>query len=133
MWAWDLRAGRAQALYELSTGNTRVKALAWHPATNSLLASCDSAFCDPAGGNNEDDWQGWSDQQEEQAARGGRGPYDVWDSIPWWPIAAKHSRKDFKAYFNEPEWAMIQYRFSDRAARGVPESAKPSFAYAYRS
>ena len=47
VWAWDLRrvgsgGSRAQALYELSTGNMIVNALAWHEGSSSLMASCES-------------------------------------------------------------------------------------------
>ena len=47
IWAWDLRrvgsgGSRAQALYELSTGNMIVNGLAWHEGSSSLMASCES-------------------------------------------------------------------------------------------
>jgi WD40 repeat protein len=42
VFAWDLRASRAQALYELSTGNQIVNALGWHKGSSSLIASCES-------------------------------------------------------------------------------------------
>jgi hypothetical protein len=35
--------GQGQALYELSTGNLDVEALAWHEASSSLISSCNSA------------------------------------------------------------------------------------------
>jgi WD40 repeat protein len=41
VWCFDLRRGRAQALYELSTGNTAVQELAWHEGSNTLVASCE--------------------------------------------------------------------------------------------
>ncbi len=130
MWAWDLRAGRAQALYELSTGNTHVMRLVWHQGSNSLLASTKSTYIKKYGGNNEDDWEGWSDQ--EDGGRDGGGNHQAWDAVPWWPRGARHTRRDFRAYFNEPELAVIQYRFSDGAERGVSRCDKPTFAYAYR-
>jgi WD40 repeat protein len=42
VFAWDLRASRAQALYELSTGNQIVNALGWHQGSSSLMASCEA-------------------------------------------------------------------------------------------
>jgi hypothetical protein len=51
VWAWDLRGGQGQALYELSTGNLDVNALAWHEGSSSLIASCDSSY--------EDRWVGF--------------------------------------------------------------------------
>lgn len=42
VWAWDVRAGSAQALYQLSTGNQEVTSLAWHAATNTLIANCEA-------------------------------------------------------------------------------------------
>ena len=42
IWAWDLRAGKAKPLYELSTGNMSVSSLSWHEGTNSLIAACES-------------------------------------------------------------------------------------------
>jgi WD40 repeat protein len=41
VWCFDLRRGQAQALYELSTGNTAVQELAWHEGSNTLVASCE--------------------------------------------------------------------------------------------
>jgi WD40 repeat protein len=41
VWCFDLRQGRAQALYELSTGNTCVETLAWHQGSNTLYAGCE--------------------------------------------------------------------------------------------
>lgn len=41
IWAWDLRAGQARVLYELSTGNMVVHGLAWHEGSSSLIASCE--------------------------------------------------------------------------------------------
>jgi hypothetical protein len=58
VWAWDLRNGSAQSLYQLSTGNLVVEALAWHESSSSLIASCESSYenrcvgawvCCPAG------------------------------------------------------------------------------------
>jgi WD40 repeat protein len=46
VWAWDLRGGQGQALYELSTGNLDVDALAWHQASSSLIVSCNSTYKD---------------------------------------------------------------------------------------
>jgi WD40 repeat protein len=46
VWAWDLRGGQGQALYELSTGNLDVDALAWHEASSSLIVSCNSTYRD---------------------------------------------------------------------------------------
>jgi WD40 repeat protein len=40
VWAWDVRASSAQALYQLSTGNQEVTSLAWHAASNTLIANC---------------------------------------------------------------------------------------------
>lgn len=42
VWAWDLRGGNGQALYQLSTGNLDVESLVWHEGTSSLVASGDS-------------------------------------------------------------------------------------------
>jgi hypothetical protein len=44
--AWDLRGGQGQVLLELSTGNLDVNpgGLAWHEASNSLIANCDSSY-----------------------------------------------------------------------------------------
>ncbi len=113
VWAWDLRAGRAQALYELSTGNARVLALAWHQGSSSLLASCESMYDDC-----HEDWAGGSDGEGE----GGSGSR-------WWPKRAKHDRKDFKAYWTEADSCVVQYRFSDRAGGAVPESQGPAFGW----
>lgn len=44
VWAWDLRNGSAQALYQLSTGNLTVESLAWHESSSSLIASCESNY-----------------------------------------------------------------------------------------
>ncbi|KAG2486784.1 hypothetical protein HYH03_014583 [Edaphochlamys debaryana] len=57
IWCWDVRAGSAQPLYELSTGNLEVLALAWHPRSASLLASCSSPREDRMGGFNRSDWR----------------------------------------------------------------------------
>jgi hypothetical protein len=46
VWAWDLRGGQGQALYELSTGNLDVDALVWHEASSSLIASCNGTYRD---------------------------------------------------------------------------------------
>ncbi len=119
VWAWDLRAGRAQALYELSTGNTRVHALAWHQGTNSLLASCDSTWCDRHGINHRDDWEGGEEEEEEEGDGGGR----------WWPREATHGREDFKAYWTEARSCVVQYRFSDRPKGTVPRSEGPRFRW----
>jgi hypothetical protein len=40
VWAWDLRGGQGQVLYELSTGNLEVNSLAWHEGSSSLIANC---------------------------------------------------------------------------------------------
>ncbi len=124
MWAWDLRAGRAQALYELSTGNTRVQALAWHQATNSLLAACESVYSDRHGNNHRDDWSGGSDEgdDEDEGEEGGGGGR-------WWPKRAKHDRKDFKAYWTEADSCVVQYRFSGEPKQEVPESEGPAFGW----
>jgi WD40 repeat protein len=42
VWAWDVRASSAQALYQLSTGNQEVTSLAWHAASNTLIANCEA-------------------------------------------------------------------------------------------
>ena len=42
VWAWDVRAGSAQTLYQLSTGNQVVNSLAWHQGSSSLIASCEA-------------------------------------------------------------------------------------------
>jgi hypothetical protein len=44
VWAWDVRASSAQALYQLSTGNQEVTSLAWHAASNTLIANCESHY-----------------------------------------------------------------------------------------
>lgn len=44
VWAWDLRNGSAQSLYQLSTGNLKVEALTWHEGTSSLIASCENIY-----------------------------------------------------------------------------------------
>lgn len=44
VWAWDMRAGHAQALYQLSTGNQWVSSLAWHAASSSLIANCEAHY-----------------------------------------------------------------------------------------
>jgi WD40 repeat protein len=44
VWAWDVRASSAQALYQLSTGNQEVSSLAWHEASSSLIACCDAHY-----------------------------------------------------------------------------------------
>jgi hypothetical protein len=44
VWAWDVRASSAQALYQLSTGNQAVSSLAWHEASSSLIASCEALY-----------------------------------------------------------------------------------------
>jgi WD40 repeat protein len=44
VWAWDVRAGAAQALYQLSTGNQEVTSLAWHAASNTLIANCEANY-----------------------------------------------------------------------------------------
>ncbi len=115
MWAWDLRAGGAQALYELSTGNTRVQALAWHQGSNSLLASCESAFCDQQGGSRRGDWERVNSGNDAEGKK------------RWWPKRAKHVVEDFKGYWTEAGSCVVQYRFSDGAGAAVPESAGPSF------
>ncbi|KAF8598053.1 hypothetical protein BDV93DRAFT_610081 [Ceratobasidium sp. AG-I] len=45
--AWDIRA-RA-AIYELSTGNNEVNALAWDPKRNTLFAATECSYMDTAG------------------------------------------------------------------------------------
>jgi hypothetical protein len=44
VWAWDVRASSAQALYQLSTGNQEVTSLAWHEGSSSLIASCEAHY-----------------------------------------------------------------------------------------
>ncbi len=122
VWAWDLRAGRAQTLYELSTGNTRVLALAWHQGSSSLLASCESLYSyrreeDRAGGSDEEE-EGVEDEGEEEAGEEG--------GKRWWPKQATHARRDFKAYWNQPRSCVVQYCFSEEAEQEVPYSGGPS-------
>lgn len=42
VWCWDLRASKAEVLYEMSTGNNSVVGLAWHEKSSTLLSSCES-------------------------------------------------------------------------------------------
>ncbi|WIA41720.1 hypothetical protein OEZ86_009065 [Tetradesmus obliquus] len=107
VWAWDLRGGAAQALYELSTGNLDVTALAWHEASSSLIASCSSSYEDlidyrmePESDSNDN-----SDGEER-----------------WWPTTAAHGMKDFRAYFVKSRSATPCYTFSSSAAKKVPRS-----------
>ncbi|KAG2440537.1 hypothetical protein HYH02_010415 [Chlamydomonas schloesseri] len=75
IWCWDLRRGAARPLYELSTGNTNVRALAWHPPTGTLLAALDAPWSDRLGHHSREDWMrvrvtnvlvGGEDEDEEE-------------------------------------------------------------------
>ncbi len=120
MWAWDLRAGGAQTLYELSTGNTRVQALAWHQGSSSLLASCESMHYEWQG-SKTGEGDGDGDEEEGQAGPGDVVGGGVAVERRCWPKGAKHALRDFKAYWTETESCVVQYRFSDRAGGAVPD------------
>ncbi|WIA21424.1 hypothetical protein OEZ85_000638 [Tetradesmus obliquus] len=107
VWAWDLRGGAAQALYELSTGNLDVTALAWHEASSSLIASCSSSYEDLIDYRMEPESD--SDDTSDGEER-------------WWPTTAAHGMKDFRAYFVKSRSATLCYTFSSSAAKKVPRS-----------
>jgi hypothetical protein len=42
IWAWAVRGGQGQVLFQLSTGNLDVNSLAWREGSSSLIANCDA-------------------------------------------------------------------------------------------
>eukprot|EP00882_Tetradesmus_deserticola_P020625 GHRQ01022286.1.p1 GENE.GHRQ01022286.1~~GHRQ01022286.1.p1 ORF type:complete len:189 (+),score=68.34 GHRQ01022286.1:37-567(+) len=135
VWAWDLRGGQGQALYELSTGNLIVNALAWHEGSSSLIASCDSPYEDRFGGCERDEFERVGCSSSSSSADDGEGgdseDEDGRESFAederWWPNAATHGAKDFPAYFAKARSAVLCYTFSSSASQQVPASDEVYF------
>ncbi|KAF6253262.1 hypothetical protein COO60DRAFT_434032 [Scenedesmus sp. NREL 46B-D3] len=128
VWAWDVRGGQGQALYELSTGNLDVSALAWHEPSSSLIASCDSSYEDRMGGCYREDFErvgggsGGGDDEDEDDDES----FD--EDERWWPNKATHGAKDFPAYFAKSRSAVLCYTFSSSPSQQVPPSDEVYFA-----
>ncbi|KAG2430885.1 hypothetical protein HXX76_009858 [Chlamydomonas incerta] len=143
IWCWDLRGGAARPLYELSTGNCHVQALAWHGRSCSLLAAVQSVTEDRHGEQDKADWvrvavdkadeEGVSDDEEglfedARAAHHAGGEFVV---RRWWPRGALHRPQDFPRYWVLAESCVLRYRFSAGAnTTHVPPSQVPCFSSA---
>ncbi|KAG2446142.1 hypothetical protein HXX76_000739 [Chlamydomonas incerta] len=152
IWCWDLRRGAARPLYELSTGNTNVRALAWHEPSSPLLAVREA----PAVHRNlVHEWQCWmrvsvtndpnmlSDGVDDGGGGVGGGGGGVGqlqagehesasgDARPgvkrWWPRQALHWPDQFPRYWSLADSCVLRYSFGQGASGQVPPSQGPPF------
>lgn len=116
---WDLRKSSKSCLYELSTGNTMVKGLAWHG--NTLIVAGDCSHIDRHGQPLDQDFN--PVRPDTQTSLNGTSR----SHQHWWPPRAKHDPDDFSEIFDCSSHAVFFWKFGGTVAdviRGVPAGEK---------
>jgi hypothetical protein len=106
---WDVRAGAAKFLYELSTGNNQVTGMEWDGERSVLYASTDCDYVDRMG-----NWTGYRRAKIPRAERQSAGEEakdeqedeedgDDDDYARCWPRKAAHAEEYFGHLFDAGE------------------------------
>ncbi|KAJ7199236.1 WD40 repeat-like protein, partial [Mycena pura] len=137
---WDVRSRKP--MYELATGNTAVRSLAWDARRQTLLAATECIYRDRVGnvhdyrpakiGSHGREWLGdgdahgehegedkdedWEDEDEDEDED------DEDDEERWWPDRAWHAETSFGVALDCADHMLFRYQFkSDADPKVLPE------------